>query len=247
MKYKDLTEIQTKILNYIMKVVTERNYPPTVREICNEVGLKSTSSVHAHLNTLEIMGYIKRDSGKSSKARTIEVTDTRYSDFRKNIENLPVINRYLLKNRFIKDDNIEAYFPIPKEYLPDDYCFIMKMNGNYLNKDGIFNDDKLMIMSANSCKNGDIAVVILNNGTILNARRSNGTSFNLRVDDNINTAPPENKNKNSGNFIIDSLLILKYCNESGIAILKSNSSDFNIEVTDNYQIIGKVFGSIRFY
>ena len=116
---KGIYEIQgsdrnsNKILNYIMKVVTERNYPPTVREICNEVGLKSTSSVHAHLNTLEIMGYIKRIQAKVQRQHVPLRSQIPDILIPKNIENLPVINRYLLKNRFIKDDNIEAYFSNP--------------------------------------------------------------------------------------------------------------------------------------
>ena len=111
----EITAKQKEILDYIKEQILERGYPPAVREICEAVHLKSTSSVHSHLETLEKNGYIRRDP---TKPRAIEICDDSFQMVRTELVSLPVVGNVAAGQPILAEENIESYFPIPAEYIP---------------------------------------------------------------------------------------------------------------------------------
>ena len=110
-----ITAKQKEILEYIKSEILKRGFPPAVREICEAVHLKSTSSVHSHLESLERKGYIRRDP---TKPRAIEILDDSFQLLRKEMVNVPIVGKIAAGSPLLAVENIESYFPIPSEY-PD--------------------------------------------------------------------------------------------------------------------------------
>ena len=111
-----ITDKQREILEYIKSQILERGFPPAVREICEAVNLKSTSSVHSHLETLERNGYIHRDP---TKPRAIEILDDEFNLLRREVVNVPLIGRVAAGEPLLAQENSENYFPIPVETMPN--------------------------------------------------------------------------------------------------------------------------------
>ena len=150
---------QQQILDYIKEEILKKGYPPTVREICEKVGLSSTSSVHSHLNTLEENGYIKRDS---SKTRAIEIVDDdEFAISRREISNIPIVGRVAAGEPLLAVENIENYFAIPTEFLPNMDTFILKVHGDSMINVGFFEGDYLIVEKTEDARNGDIVVALL--------------------------------------------------------------------------------------
>ena len=112
MAYGKITKKQEEILEYIKDQIMNRGFPPAVREICEAVNLKSTSSVHAHLETLEKNGYIRRDP---TKPRAIEILDDNFNMVRRELVNVPVVGRVAAGEPILATENVESYFPVPAE------------------------------------------------------------------------------------------------------------------------------------
>ena len=110
-----ISKKQQEILDYLKDEILSKGYPPTVREICEKVGLKSTSSVHSHLSTLERNGFIRRDP---TKPRAIEICDDSFQMVRTEMASLPVVGNVAAGQPILAQENIESYFPIPTEILP---------------------------------------------------------------------------------------------------------------------------------
>lgn len=113
MSYGKITEKQSQILEYIKSEILNKGYPPSVRDICTAVNLKSTSSVHSHLETLEKNGYIRRDP---TKPRTIEIIDDNFNLVRREVVNVPMVGTVAAGQPILAIENIDNYFPIPSEY-----------------------------------------------------------------------------------------------------------------------------------
>ena len=113
MAYGKITDKQREILEYIKSEILNRGFPPAVREICEAVNLKSTSSVHAHLESLEKNGYIRRDP---TKPRAIEIVDDNFNLVRREMVNVPVLGRVAAGEPLLAIENVESYFPIPAEF-----------------------------------------------------------------------------------------------------------------------------------
>ena len=113
MAYGRITQTQSEILEYIKSQILNKGYPPSVRDICQAVNLKSTSSVHAHLESLEKNGYIRRDPTKS---RTIEIIDDNFNLTRREVVNIPLLGQVAAGQPLLAVENITEYFPIPSEY-----------------------------------------------------------------------------------------------------------------------------------
>ena len=126
MGYGKITDKQREILEYIKNEILNRGFPPSVREICEAVELKSTSSVHAHLETLEKNGYIRRDP---TKPRTIEILDDNFNLLRREMVNVPVVGTVTAGQPILAVENIESYFPVPAEFMPNQQCFILNVQG----------------------------------------------------------------------------------------------------------------------
>lgn len=149
---------QQEILDYIKDEILKKGYPPTVREICETVSLKSTSSVHSHLETLEKNGYIRRDP---TKPRAIEVCDDSFQMVRTETVSLPVIGNVAAGQPILAEENIEEYFPVPADVVPKGESFILNVQGDSMINVGIFNGDRVFVNSCSTAKNGEIVVALI--------------------------------------------------------------------------------------
>lgn len=153
----DLSEKQRQILEYMKKEVKTKGYPPSVREICEAVGLKSTSTVHGHLSRLEKKGYIKRNP---TKPRAIEILSTERTPQREFV-NVPVIGQITAGTPILAVENIEDTFPIPLDYVHNDNVFMLKVKGESMINAGIFDKDLILVRQQNTAENGDIVVALI--------------------------------------------------------------------------------------
>lgn len=158
MSQEKITPKQQEILEYIKETILKKGYPPAVREICEAVKLKSTSSVHSHLETLEKNGYIRRDP---TKPRTIEIIDDCFNLARREVVNVPLIGTVAAGTPLLAQENIETYFPIPSELLPNKEIFMLKVKGDSMIEAGIFNGDQILVEKTNTAENGEIVVALL--------------------------------------------------------------------------------------
>lgn len=152
---------QQEILDYIKSQILERGFPPAVRDICEAVHLKSTSSVHSHLETLEKNGYIKRDP---TKPRAIEILDSSFNFTRREMVNVPLIGRVAAGEPILAEQNIEEYFPIPMEYMPNQQTFMLKVKGESMINAGIFDGDLVLVEERKTAHNGEIIVALIEDG-----------------------------------------------------------------------------------
>lgn len=158
MAYGKITAKQREILEYIKNEILNKGYPPAVREICEAVKLKSTSSVHAHLESLEKNGYIRRDP---TKPRAIEIMDENFNLTRREVVNVPVIGSVAAGQPLLAVENIEAYFPLPAEMIPNHDTFMLKVKGDSMVNAGIFEGDKVFVQKQPTAENGDIVVALV--------------------------------------------------------------------------------------
>ena len=153
---------QSEILEFIKQEILNKGYPPAVREICEAVGLKSTSSVHSHLETLEKNGYIRRDP---TKPRAIEIIDDDFNLTRRETVNVPIIGTVAAGVPLLATENIEGYFPMPVENMPNQQSFILKVKGDSMINAGIFNGDQIFVKQQSTAKNGDIVVALVDDSS----------------------------------------------------------------------------------
>lgn len=153
-----ITAKQQEILEYIKQTILKKGYPPAVREICEAVSLKSTSSVHSHLETLEKNGYIRRDP---TKPRTIEIIDDCFNLTRREVVNVPLIGTVAAGQPIIAEENIESYFPIPVELLPNTDVFMLHVKGESMINKGILDGDQVIVAQQDTARNGDMVVALI--------------------------------------------------------------------------------------
>lgn len=158
MELGKLSKKQEEILEYIKDEILSKGYPPAVREICEAVNLKSTSSVHSHLATLENKGYIKRDP---TKPRAIEICDDSFQMVRTETVSLPVVGQVAAGCPILAEQNINSYFPVPAEMVPSGESFILKVKGDSMINAGIFNGDQIFVNATNTAQNGDTVVALI--------------------------------------------------------------------------------------
>ena len=157
----NITEKQSEILEYIKAQILERGFPPAVREICEAVHLKSTSSVHSHLETLEKNGYIRRDP---TKPRAIEILDESFNLTRREMAQVPIIGRVAAGEPLLAEQNIEDYFPIPVERLPNNQTFLLRVRGDSMVNVGILDGDYILVEQRPTAENGEIVVALVEDG-----------------------------------------------------------------------------------
>lgn len=154
-----ITAKQQEILDFIKEKILERGYPPAVREICEAVHLKSTSSVHSHLETLEKNGFIRRDP---TKPRAIEICDDSFQAVRTELVSLPVVGYVAAGQPILAEENIDSYFPIPSEYVPTgEPSFVLKVKGDSMINVGIYSGDQIFVQQCSTAKNGDTVVALI--------------------------------------------------------------------------------------
>ncbi|MCC8103063.1 MAG: transcriptional repressor LexA [Clostridiales bacterium] len=153
-----ITPKQQEILDYIKSEILSRGFPPAVREICQAVHLKSTSSVHSHLESLEKNGYIRRDP---TKPRAIEILDESFNLSRREMVSVPIVGTVAAGQPILAEQNIDSYFPIPAEYMPNEQSFILRVKGESMVNAGILDGDCVLVRQQESAENGDIVVALL--------------------------------------------------------------------------------------
>ena len=168
---------QKEILEYIKGEILSKGYPPAVREICEAVHLKSTSSVHSHLETLEKNGYIRRDP---TKPRAIEIIDDNFNLTRREVVNVPIIGQVAAGQPLLAVENIENYFPIPTEFMPNAETFMLKVKGDSMINAGIFNGDKILVQKQSDAQNGDIVVALVDDSATVKTFYKEDGHFRLQ-------------------------------------------------------------------
>ena len=158
MSYGKISKKQSEILEYIKNEILNRGFPPSVREICEAVNLKSTSSVHSHLETLEKNGYIRRDP---TKPRAIEIVDDNFNLVRRETVNVPIIGKVAAGQPLLAVENVEGYFPIPSEYMPNNKTFMLVVRGDSMVNAGIFNGDYVVVEQQPTAENGQKVVALV--------------------------------------------------------------------------------------
>ncbi len=158
MAYGRITQKQFEILEYIKAQILNKGYPPSVRDICQAVDLKSTSSVHAHLETLEKNGYIRRDP---TKPRAIEIIDDNFNLTRREVVNVPLVGRVAAGEPILAVENVVSYFPIPSEYMPNEEVFMLTVKGESMVNAGIYDGDNIIVSKADTARNGEIIVAMV--------------------------------------------------------------------------------------
>lgn len=158
MGYGKISAKQQEILDYIKVEILKRGYPPAVREICEAVNLRSTSSVHSHLETLEKNGYIFRDP---TKPRAIEICDDNFQMVRTEMVSLPVVGQVAAGTPILAEENIDSYFPVPAELVPQGESFVLKVKGDSMINVGIFSGDQIFVNACNTAHNGDTVVALI--------------------------------------------------------------------------------------
>ncbi len=160
MNIDDLSSKQLQILEFIKKELNTKGYPPSVREICRAVNLKSTSTVHGHLERLEKKGFIRRDA---TKPRAIEVLDgSSFLYTKKEIVELPVIGKVTAGQPILAQENIEDIFPVPLDFIGNDISFMLIIKGDSMINAGILNGDYVIVKQQSYANNGDIVVALIN-------------------------------------------------------------------------------------
>ena len=204
MAYGKITKKQQEILDYIKEEILNRGYPPAVREICEAVNLKSTSSVHSHLETLEKNGYIRRDP---TKPRAIEICDDSFQMVRTEMVSMPVVGTVAAGQPILAQQNITNYFPIPADVVTRGESFVLKVKGDSMINVGIYSGDQIFVNVCNTANNGDIVVALID----------------------------------------DSATVKTFYKENGHIRLQPENDNMDPIIVDDCQILGKVFGVMRFF
>jgi repressor LexA len=194
MGYGKITPKQQEILDYIKSEILKKGYPPAVRDICEAVHLKSTSSVHSHLETLEKNGYIRRDP---TKPRAIEIIDDTFNLARREVANVPLIGSVAAGQPILAQENIEDYFPIPVEHLPNTETFMLKVKGESMVNAGIFDGDYILVAQQSTARNGEIVVALIDDSATVKTFYKENGHFRLQ---------PENDSMSP--IIVDEVSIL---------------------------------------
>ena len=169
---EQLTDRQNRILDYIRYVTKTRNYPPSVREIGEAVGLSSSSTVHNHLNQLERRGLIKRDP---SKSRTVQlVADIELDQERRNAVSVPVVGNVAAGSPILAEQNVEDHVLLPSEMAKDGY-FLLRVRGDSMINAGILDGDMVLVRPQHEASNGTIVVAMIDgDATVKRFERTNG-------------------------------------------------------------------------
>lgn len=167
-----LSTKQSEILEFIKEEILKKGYPPTVRDICSAVNLKSTSSVHSHLETLEKNGFIRRDP---TKPRAIEILDEDFYNTRCDVASVPVVGRVAAGEPILAVENVDTYFPLPTDMLSNRETFMLVVKGESMINMGIFDGDYIVVEQTNVANNGDVVVALVDDSaTVKRFFKENG-------------------------------------------------------------------------
>ena len=177
MSYGKISDKQREILEFMKSEILNKGYPPTVRDICEAVHLKSTSSVHSHLETLEKNGYIRRDP---TKPRAIEIIDDNFNLTRREMVNVPLVGKVAAGEPILATENIESYFPIPAEFMPNVESFMLRVQGESMINAGIFDGDNILVQRQDTARNGDMVVALVDDSATVKTFYKEGDHIRLQ-------------------------------------------------------------------
>ena len=152
-------DMQGRILAYIQDEIKSRGYAPSVREIGEAVGLKSTSTVHGHLMRLEKKGLLHRDAMKPRAMGVL--TNMQDDDDDRSVRRIPVVGRVAAGMPILAEENTEELMTLPSDFVGDGEHFILRVRGDSMIQAGIFNDDYIVVRSQPSANNGEIVVALV--------------------------------------------------------------------------------------
>lgn len=180
----EITIKQKEILNFIESEVSKRGYPPSVREICEAVDLKSPSTVHGHLQRLEKKGYIRRDS---TKPRAIEVLNddkdmiNNVIDFpKRQVADIPLIGKVTAGQPILAIEDYEDTFPVPLEFIENGQYFMLRIDGDSMIEAGIFDRDYVLVKQQSAAKNGDMVVALIDDSATVKTFYKEANRFRLQ-------------------------------------------------------------------
>ena len=158
--YEDLNQRETEIMLFIKKATETKGYPPTVREICKQLNIKSTSTVHGSLEKLELKGYIRKDP---TKPRAIEILDTDEDLLmtKKKTVDIPIVGRVTAGEPILAYQNIEDTYPIPVQFAEGKNLFILKVSGESMINSGIIDGDFVIIEKTDYAMNGEKVLALI--------------------------------------------------------------------------------------
>lgn len=177
MAYGKITKKQQEILDYLKDQILSKGYPPSVREIGVAVNLKSTSSVHSHLETLEKNGYIRKDP---TKPRAIEIVDDEFNVTRRELVSVPVLGSVAAGQPILAVENIMEYFPLPAEYMPGSETFILIVKGDSMINVGIYSGDRIIVKKTNIASDGEIVVALVDDSATVKTFYQEGDHIRLQ-------------------------------------------------------------------
>ena len=177
MAYGKISAKQQEILDFMKEEILNKGYLPTVRDSCEAVNLKSTSSVHSHLETLEKNGYIHRDP---TKPRAIEIIDDNFNLTRREVVNVPIVGRVAAGEPILAVENIENYFPIPAEFMPNQDTFMLRVKGESMINAGILDGDLIVVMKQDTARNGDMVVALVDDSATVKTFYKEGDHIRLQ-------------------------------------------------------------------
>jgi len=183
--YEDLSDKQVKILNFIKEEINNKGYPPSVREICKAVNLKSTSTVHSHLKTLVNKKYIKKGNNKNRAIELIDSEISKYDSEKKEMTNLPLIGDIAAGSPILAYENVEDVYPIPIDWVGKEQSFMLQVKGESMIDAGIFSGDYVIISKQNTARNGQIIAALIEDEATLKTFYKESNYIRLQ---------PENKN-----------------------------------------------------
>jgi len=153
-----LSAKQQLILDFMKNEIKKNGYPPSVREICDAVGLSSTSTVHAHLGSLERKGYIRRSPAKN---RSTEILEDNFYSSGQELANVPILGKVSAGVPILAEENIEGTFPIPVDHVKNDNCFMLHVKGDSMMDEGILDGDLVLVRQQQTATNGDIVIALI--------------------------------------------------------------------------------------
>ncbi len=158
-----ITKKEKEVLSFIRSFLEDKQYPPTVREICMAVGLKSSSTGHYYLNKLEKKGFIRRDTERSRAIELLPLHEG--SPVGKNILKVPLVGQVAAGIPLLAAENLDGYYPLPAEFFPDgdEDLFLLRVKGDSMSGVGIFDKDLIIVRQQEHAGNGDIVVALINN------------------------------------------------------------------------------------
>ncbi len=160
--YLDLNEKQVLVLEFIKEQLAAKGYPPSVREICSAVDIKSTSTVHGYLNKLESKGYIRRDPTKPRAIEVLGLSSDNVTGLNQEIINIPLVGHITAGQPILAVENIDEYIPLPVNLVKGSDNFILRVKGESMINAGILNDDYIVVDRKNTASNSQIVVALIN-------------------------------------------------------------------------------------